>query len=232
MEGLAIKTFVETGLLDGQTINDTFFYQLLNIAKTKIEAERNWMVLKKQDSSQTENSGDTFLTTKTLPSDFANMIKLFTAKSDGSGQIFYTPIPFDQRYAYQNSSRVFWIDIANKTFGLCGTHNESRTIHLIYRSTSTDISSETSWVFPSRFHGILGFMVAVMFKGGVDYDEINAIQAIQNDKDSKELWQALIDWDDDLRLGEMNNQYDRGTSVDSDGLPIADPSFQEDIGLY
>ena len=50
MTGSELKTFTES-LLDGVTIEETFFYQLANIAKTKIEAERPWRQQIFQDTS-------------------------------------------------------------------------------------------------------------------------------------------------------------------------------------
>src|SRR3990167_10870978 len=96
-----LKTFCEN-LLDGDTIDTDYFYNLLDVARVKVEAERNWKVLEKEDTSQTANVGDTFLTTKTLPTDFASTINLFTARADGSGELHYSPIGFNKRYFHRN----------------------------------------------------------------------------------------------------------------------------------
>ena len=223
-----LKTFCEN-LLDGDTIDTDYFYNLLDVARVKVEAERNWKVLEKEDPSQTASVGDTFLTTKTLPTDFASVIRLFTTKSDNSGEIGYSPIEFNRRYFYRLSSRRFWIDYANGTFGLTGKTSDARTIHLIYKKTGTALSASQTWSFPSRFWPILAFMVAEMIRAGSDYDLVNVQQAVQNRKDGKELWESLIYWDTSLRLGEMNNSYDQNNFSDEDGLPSGESEI--DIGL-
>src|SRR3990167_1703860 len=96
-----IKTFTES-LLDGDTIETDYFYNLLDVERVKVEGERNWKVLEKEDTSQTANVGDTFLTTKTFPTDFACTINLFTARADGSGELHYSPIGFNKRYFHRN----------------------------------------------------------------------------------------------------------------------------------
>ena len=224
-----LKAFTES-LLDGDTIEVDYFYNLLDVARVKVEAERNWKALEKEDTSQTASVGDTFLTTKTLPTDFASAIELFTARSDGSGELSYSPIAFKKRYFHRNSSRRFWIDYANGTFGLTGKTSESRTIHLIYKRTSTALSDSQTWSFPSRFWPILGFMVAAMIKAGSDYDQGNINQAVQQRTDAKELWDACQEWDSELRLAEMGHSYGINASTDSDGIPEAGAEDSFDLG--
>jgi hypothetical protein len=229
MTGAELKTFCQESL-DMDELSDTVFFQLANVAKTKIEEERNWKILETDDNSQTASIGDTFLTTKTLPSNFGNDIGLFVTNSNNQ-PIEYAPIPYKERYQYKDASRRYWIDIANETFGLTGKLPSGfTTIHLIYRKVSTDIASGTSWVFPSRFHAIIGFLISEMYKGGGDYDEISAREALQNRADASVLYQALIDWDTAIRLKEMNEMYDRQGGYGADGLPEADV-YEFPLGL-
>lgn len=229
MTGSEIKTFCETAL-EMDNINDVAFYQLLNVAKTKLEEERNWKILEKDDTSQTASTSDTFLSFKTLPTDFGNDMGLFVV--NGNNQpIWYDPIPFLKRYEYKDASRRYYIDLANSRYALTGKLSSGyTTIHLVYRSASTDIAEGTSWVFPSRFHAILGFLVAEMYKGGADYDEISARQIIQNRADAALLYQSLLDWDTNLRVREQNGMYTQQGGYDSDGIPEG-TTYDFPIGL-
>lgn len=221
MTGAELKTFCEESL-DMDTLSDTVFFQLANVAKTRIEEEREWKILETDDTSQTASTGDTFLTTKTLPSYFGTDIGLFVTDSNNN-PIIYTPIPYAERYQYKDASRRYWIDSVNGTFGLTGKLPSGyTTIHLLYRKVSTDIASGTSWAFPSRFHAIIGFLVSEMYKGGGDYDDVSAREALQNRADAFTLYNALIDWDTKLRLREMNGMYDKQGGYGADGLPDGD----------
>lgn len=65
MTGAEIKTMAEN-ILDGDTIDDVFFYQLLNAAKNQVEDMRPWMFLRKLDSSVSASAN----TPITLPTDW------------------------------------------------------------------------------------------------------------------------------------------------------------------
>lgn len=218
MKGSEVKVFVVDGLGAGD-IGDTEFYIMLNVAKTRLEEERNWKVLEVTDTSQSVSSGDTFLTAKTLPTDFAQDIGSFLTNANNQ-PVNYHPIPFRERYQRKDEPNGYWIDVATNTFGLTGKASSGfTTINLVYRKTSAGITSTSSWVFPSRFHPVLGFMVAVMFKGGVDWDSISAKQALQNREDSKMLYESLIDWNTQLDFKSQGNSYEGQGGYDNDGFP-------------
>jgi hypothetical protein len=218
MNGSEIKTFVTNGLGAGD-IGDIEFYIMLNVMKTCLEEERDWKVLEVTDSSQTVSTGDTFLTLKNLPADFAQDIGLFLTNSNNQ-PVNYHPIPFRERYQRKDEPNGYWVDVASGKFGLTGKASSGfTTVNLVYRKTSTEITSSSSWVFPARFHPILGYMVAVAFKGGVDYDSISAKQAVQNREDSKMLYESLIDWNTQLDFKSQGNSYEGSGGYDSDGFP-------------
>ena len=222
-----LKTFTEN-LLDGETLDNDFFLELANVVRVKIEAIKDWIILRDEDATQTASVGDTFLTMKDLPARFAKMLELFTAKSDGVGQQFYKPVKFEKRYAYRLSSKRYYIDLKNSQFALCGVIGAARTIHQVYKRDSAPISDSQAWEFPTRFMLLIGFGIAVIHKAGVDYDTINIAQALQNREDSKELLEALIEWDTDLALSEMDYQSEGVGATDADGLPSSDDEF--DLG--
>jgi hypothetical protein len=230
MTGKELKEFAES-LRNGETIEETLFYQLANLVKTKIEGMRNWKVLESEDTSKTASSGDTFLTTKDLPTDFVSMTELFTARTDGSGESYYHPIPFKKRHSYQSVSNKYYIDYKNKKFALCGTISDTRTIHQIYKCKTGDIDESTGWEFPGDFHPIIGFIVVAIIRSGVDYDTYNIAMAINNNDEAKEILDMMITWDAELAEREMDDTYDQNTSCDSDGLPTAE-SGDSNLGNY
>lgn len=224
MIGSEIKVFVIDGLGTGD-IGDTEFYIMLNAMKTRLEEERNWKVLEVTDATQTVSMGDTFLTAKTLPTDFAQDIGLFLTNADNQ-PINYHPIPFSERYQRKDELNGYWIDVMSMTFGLTGKASSSyTTINLVYRKTSADIASSTSWVFPARFHPLLGYMIAGSYKLGTDYDSISARQAIGNNADAKALYESLISWDTQLDFKSQGNSYENSGGYSSDGLPSDDGGF-------
>jgi len=221
MTGAELKEFVTDGL-DVGDIGDTEFYILLNAAKTKLEEERDWKILETTDSSKTVGSGDTFLTTKALPSDFSKDIGLFLTNSNNN-PLYYSPVPYRERHIHKDIPRRYYIDLANSVFGLTGASPSGyTTINLIYRKFTSDIASGSSWAFPARFHPVLGFIVAEMFRGGVDFDAISAKQMTQNRADALALYYALLDWDTALRIQEQGGSYEDSGNYDASGLPTAE----------
>jgi len=229
MDSATLKEFTES-LLDGETLNETLFYQLADVAKLKIEEERPWRYLITEDTTQTASSGDTFLTTKSLPSDFSQDRGLFVV--DGNNNpIYYRPISYGQRYQYKDASRRYYVDLVNSTFALTGKLPTGyTTIHLVYKKFSPAFSSIQTWIAPARFHALIGFLIAEMHKGGIDYDDITARQALQNRADGAMLYQAMIDWDSALAHQAMAGEYETQGQYDSDGLPTGD-SYEFPIGL-
>jgi len=218
MTGSELLVFTES-LLDNSTIDNDLFYILANVAKTRIEEERNWKILE-TEQTDTASVGDTFESMKDLPDDFGNDIALYLADTP----VWYQPVPYARRYLYKDSSRRYYIDLASDQYALTGKTSSTQTIHLVYRKVSETITSTVEWDFPSRFHALLGFLVAEMHKAGVDYDQTNALQAVQTRADAKALWEAMMLWDDNLRLRELNNQYSGLGATDEDGLPIGSPT--------
>lgn len=140
-------------------IDSDFAYQLLNDAKDLIEGERIWEQLKAVDSSQTATQGETQSTTHALPTRFALPIKLMV----GDDYQPYDLINFEDQRNYRDNSRGFFIDQANGTYALTGTVGKTATIYLYHTKYSADITSGTSWAFPSRFHTLLPYKMAQIY---------------------------------------------------------------------
>lgn len=187
------------------TIDETLFYQLLNVARNKREDMRPWAFLIKADSTKTASPGDTYATSKALPSDFRRDVKLCVGTD-----LEYSPIPFMEQHLYRNAAGRYFIDLANSVYYLTGSVNAAKTIYLYYLKTTTDFTVATKntagvCVWPDRFQPLLAFDVAAMFQGGVDYDDVSARMSPFNRAMAKEIDEAMVTWDDALRLRTMNN---------------------------
>jgi len=203
MTGTTLKQLT-TDLLGGAELGDTLFYQLLNIAKNNREGLRPWIILRAEDSEETASSGDTFETMKDLPSDFRRTLTRDTmVLRAGESILRYTQIPFSSRQIDRKRNQVFYIDLANSQYALCGSVSKTHVIYLYYIKKSTDIEEATEWVFPSEYHPILAFDVAVMHKGGIDFDDINARMAQYNGLDARMIERMMIKWDNEMQLAEQ-----------------------------
>lgn len=199
MTGDEIKTLT-TSILDGLEIDDDLFYDLLNIAKTKLEEERLWQYLKKLNSSNTAVAGNNYTTGYTLPTDFALDYKVLVGLNQE-----YTPINFEEQHLHRSSSNRYYIDIGNNQFFLTGTV-QGGTIYFYYKRFTDDITSATSPVFPARFHPILAYIVAAYYQAGVDSDDVFARMSPENKLAALELKRAMVTWDGNLAVRAQDNQ--------------------------
>lgn len=194
MTGSELKEFTES-VLDGLELDETFYYQLLNIAKTKLEGMRVWQYLKKVNSSNSASSSAI-----TLPTDCAEDYKVMVGTSQE-----YFPVPFEEQFKYRNSANRYYIDWANGQYYLLGTIRPG-TIYFFYKRFTDDITSNTSPVFPARYHALLAFYVAGYYQSGVDSDDIFARMSPENKMAAMELQRAMMAWDTSLALRAQNNQ--------------------------
>jgi hypothetical protein len=196
LTGTELKQLSEN-ILDNNVSWDTdFFYQLLNIAKTKLESKRLWQFLKKLDSS---NSASSSLIT--LPTDFAEEYKILVGTT-----VEYFPVPFEEQHIYKNSPNRYFLDMANLTLKLLGSNIQSNTLYIYYKRFTDDINATTSPVFPVRFHPLLAFYVSAFYQVGIDSDDIFARMSPANRQMAMELEQALERWDANLAMRSQNNQ--------------------------
>lgn len=206
MTGPEMKTFTEELL--GDTIDDVIFYQLANIARQKRENLRPWQILITEDTTKTANSGDDHTTSKALPTDFSRMFPWTSRRPQmvlvsGDNDIDYREIAFGLRYARRNTPRLFVIDHKNSLYFLLGSQDQAHTIHLFYLSNQSDISATQDWNFPAQFHALIPFDVAAMYKGGIDWDTINARMVQQHNIDIREIEHSMVMWDAQLAVSTL-----------------------------
>lgn len=207
MTGTQLKELSEN-ILDGLTIDDDFYYQLLNIAKTKLEEQRLWQYLKKLNSSNTASSSAV-----TLPTDFAEEYKIQVGSN-----FEYTPVPFEEQQNFRNSSGHYYIDWSALTLTLLGASIPSQTLYIFYKRFTPEITSATSPVFPERFHPLLAYYVAAYYQAGVDSDDVFARMAPENRLAAMELERAMKQWDSSIALRAQDNRI--GVAHSDNGIPL------------
>ena len=189
-------------ILDGDTISDDLFFQLLNNANALLEAARPWNYLKVDDVSKSVTPSDTFLTTYDLADDWAETLRIFV----GESLLPYVPVSFELRRRIANVPRRYYIDLANNAFGFTGGHSKDDIIYHTYKKFSDDIEANTSPTFPARFHKLLSFAVAALHRSGIDADDFNALVASVNRADATAVLEAMEMWDDRINEANFNGQ--------------------------
>lgn len=210
------------------SIDVTLAYQLLTIAKNDIETKLKLAILRASDSSQTTSPGDTYLTLKSLPTDFKSMRKLVV------GTIPYYPVPFDKRIGFRNTARRYYIDYkrmvqGSTCLGLCGSAGSSQSINVFYQ-VATDPLTETNEdtlgviLWPDEFQHLIAYHVAKIKTGAIDADleTIKFNLSAQQEAEYQNLMDGLIAWDHDIKLAEMGNAL--GYADEEDEAPF-------DVGL-
>ena len=202
MTGAEIITFFED-LVDDDSLDEDYELSLLNFCKDLIESDRPWRILIKEDSSNTLSSSDTYLTSKDLPDDFFSDVKLIVGSESDNSYEEYDPIAFEERRFYKNHQK-YYIDLVNDKFYVCGEVDTPKTIYLYHTYLTDDIATDTSPVWPAKFHKLIAFLMAGIHKAGVDADVINVGQALVHNKSGMLLWSAMVNWDAKLKLRSMN----------------------------
>ena len=200
--GAELKTFI-TSLNAEAAIDDTLLDVLVDNARAVLEEERPWMVLRKVNTSKTVTTSNTWETAIDLSTitDFSRFysevpVRLF----DGNNRVeYYALVPFDRRLEYKDVSGTAVYDENAKTLYLNGVISFSGTLYISYISSSTaiDLTSEsTVWTsFPSRFLPILGYYAVGIYKGAIDYDDINREMLPANAEVLSALKDAMERWD-------------------------------------
>lgn len=204
--GVALTTFI-TGLNGGASVDATLLDVLVSNAKTILEGERAWSVLRKVDTSKSITTANTWQTAIDLSSitDFSEFygdtpIVLF----DGSQtRAYYRMVPWERRLEYKDVSDTAVYDANSKTLYINGNQSFSGTLYIYYKSTSTEIdltsNSEIWTLFPQRFVPLIGFYAIGIHKGAVDYDDVVKNMLPGNQAVLAALKSAMVSWDDALQ---------------------------------
>lgn len=207
------ELLIATQKITHTSLDWDFFLQKLNAKKNERERRGKFYILTKSDTTQIASLGDTYLSMKTLPPDYRGMRRV----NVGDTRNVYTPIPFEEREGYKDTPNRYYIDLANSQFALTGSVGSSKTIRLYYLKKTTDFSEANKnteiLLWPSEFHLLLAFDVALMEMGAIDNDDINRVLTPEQRFQIKQMEEGLNDWDHDLKLEAMGNR--RGYAEDA-----------------
>lgn len=184
-------------------IDPTFGLFLMNAAKDEVEGGYDWNFNRGIDISKTISAGDTYLSTKALPTDFLAPRKLYVTGDINPWNL----IPYEEIYRYKDIYKRWYIDHLNRVFALCGGSNPvGATIQLFYARFSPAITLTTSPVWPETFHAYLPFKMAEMYKSGIDGEEVNFRMSPSNLRIASDILRSFRLWDAKIKTIEYNSK--------------------------
>jgi len=207
MTGAELYTLL-TSLNGGASIDQVLATTLIDNAKSMIEGERPWAVLRKIDTSKTVTTAGTWETAIDLStiSDFSELysespIQLF----DGDNQIQdYTLRSFEDRLRLKDASNTAVFDENSQSLYLNGNIPYNGTLYINYKATTPEIdltSTSAVWTqFPSRYVPILAYFAVGINKGAIDYDEINRRMLPENRAVLIGLMNSMSKWDNNKQM--------------------------------
>jgi len=175
-----------------------FTLQLANDAKNAIESELQLEITKKVNSSGSVTSGQTYTTSRTLPSDFFTPLPIYV----GTRQIY--PVPFEHQQIFQSDASKYWIDLANSNYYIGGTQGSANTIYFYYQRATNDLETTTSPVWPTRFHSLIPLHMAVMYYP-IDGGERSRMLDDKFWTMYTQIKNQMIDWDMKLKLNAIGH---------------------------
>lgn len=207
-----LYTFVTT-LLTGIQIDETTFETLLDIAQMNVEDTRPWVVLRDVDNTQTIGglSGSSFYNLNANFKEWYDENHSVMIVDGSNNPTYLKEIPMAMKFQYQNTPNRFYVDYSQNKLYLCGSP-VSGTIYQFFIKSSPLVSADNVWVFPTRYHKLLGLYVAVYWKEGIDYDIISNLQANQQATQAVSILNAMTIWDNRIQKFQQ-------TGVDYGGIP-------------
>lgn len=184
-------------------IDQTLFLQFVNVARTNREFARPWMKLRKLQNSQLVTQANVWNNPLTMPTDFQFLTidGMFTLFDGLNTYQELEEVPYNQVVQYKDWSNRFTIDHANSVYYILGIVDKPYTAWMFYQADYGDITLTTQWVnIPSRYHMILAFDALAMYELGVDYDDVQARNANELNRQAEMLFNAMCKWDDKLQL--------------------------------
>ena len=199
-------------------IDQTLFFQFLNLARSNRELQRPWMALRKTWTSVSVNTSSAWNTAITLPTDFVYLsedgqITLFDGQSSYES---YDEVPYTQVPYYKDYSNKFSVDHGSRSLYLLGVVGRQYNLWVPYQADLGDITATTTWAnIPARFHMMLAFDALAMYELGVDYDDVQARNANELNKQAELIYQSMIKWDDRLQRSSTTRVDYGETSQDA-----------------
>jgi hypothetical protein len=184
--------------LVSDSLDADFALQLVNDAKNAIETELELEITKKLNSSSSTTAGQTSTTAITLPSDFFTPLTIYI------GTTPYTPIPFEHQQFFKDEAQRYWIDHANNHYRLTGTQGSAQTIYFFYQYATTDLTTTTSPVWPTRFHSLIPLEMARQH-WQIDQGERSRSWDDKFQADYLRAKNLMIQWDQKLKLAAIDS---------------------------
>lgn len=216
MNGQQLYTAITT-MYSNFGIDQTLFLQLVNVARTNRELMRPFRRLTKVVSTQQVTPGNVWNVPYTLPSDFEYLTEdgIMTLFDNNNTYQVIEEVPFNLTPQFKNWSNKFCIDHANQKYYIFGTVSQNFFNYIYYQADYGDITLTTTWTnIPSRFSMILAFDALAMYELGVDYDDVQARNANELNRQAELLFNAMCKWDDRLQRS-MTTRVDYGISSDN-----------------
>lgn len=216
-----------TSVNGGAPIDDELLESLIWQGRTILFAERDWIFLRKTNTSLTvtanNNSWNTAVSISTI-TDFLRFfntdlgrqsysIVLYDSATDRKE--YYRQVPFSKRLEYKDVPNTFVYDRVNKTIYF-NSIPFSGTLYINYIHTPTKIdiitpgsnlttNMETAGTMPcpGEYHGILAYYAVGINKGAIDYDSINREMLPNNQAVLNSMKNAIEKWDTNLQLDEQ-----------------------------
>lgn len=237
MNGQALVDLL-TSILDNESIDQTFALQMINVARGYIEDRQPLVVFKKLDISQVVGSANSNGAVPiNVPSDFRRYIPAKGAEG-GSIQLFnggslindLIETAFQDQLTDQKYYGKYYVDYGQGLLYVLGQIPGTFTVYQFYIADYGNITLSTQWgqtalgrvTMPARYHPMLAYEAAAMWRLGTDYDNTAARNADDNAKRSDMIYKALLSWNTELTLSEVgkkdyvgdsfggNNAADRG----------------------
>lgn len=218
------EIFDQTTQLVGQELGPDDFDRLLLHTQRKIENKREWMMLKAFDVSLTFRASDYAagaLTAKALPQTILDSMEFLAERPvvliDSAGNEYEVDqVPIEAKQTYYNYFGKYFIDYYNGTITLTGLANQTYTVRIGFKRVPPAVAAAQNWIFPGRFHGLLPFGASILYKKGVDYDFINALQSAQGQEpEYYEIWEDMMMWDAKMQVDSLKglDRRVRGTNT-------------------
>jgi len=210
-----------TSILGGEAPDPLYILALINMSRLRYEKRRPWQVLKKVDSSQIVQGGNTYTTSFNLPTDFVRYVGE-SSLSEGSVVLFTEPdnkvtlteCPMELLLYEKNNWGKFAVDYGSRTFNICGLSPNQFNIYQYYIADFGDITLSTTWLrfnaYNPNFALLLCFDAAARWRLGTDYDDVAAFNAEDNGKMANEIFASMSTWDTELSLSTVNSLNYRG----------------------
>jgi hypothetical protein len=213
MTGTQLFTLVGV-LVPGFDLDTTTFYQLLNALRIRIEFMRPWMKLRTYDYSQSlaaQSYSQIFppvakvkipdaTSTFNVPFLYLSRDGEITLYNNANQYEIYTEIPLNLAIPQLSQNNVFYVDHAQGYIFFLGTISTTYQVFIPYQGNWGDITATTQWLnIPTEFHPLLAYIMAQIYREGVSYDDINALNAIGNSKEASLIYSAMVNWDDALQ---------------------------------